>query len=43
MRKPAIVVFLLSTLWMVSAKAEEATKLREEISVPDLVQLRNGV
>jgi len=34
MRKPVVVVFLLSTLWMVSTSGEEATKLREEISVP---------
>ena len=34
MRKLALVVFVLSTLWTVSASAEEATKLREEISVP---------
>jgi hypothetical protein len=34
MRKLAVVVFLVSSLWMVSAIAEEATKLREEISVP---------
>jgi dienelactone hydrolase len=34
MRKLAVIVFLVSTVWMVSATAEEATKLREEISVP---------
>jgi dienelactone hydrolase len=34
MRKLAVMVFLVSSLWMVSAIAEEATKLREEISVP---------
>ena len=34
MRKLAVVVFLVPPLWMVSATAEEATKLREEISVP---------
>jgi len=34
MRKLAVVVFLVSALWMVSASAEEPTKLREEISVP---------
>jgi hypothetical protein len=36
MRKLAVVVFLVSSLWMVSAIAEEATKLREEISVISL-------
>lgn len=34
MRKLAVVVFLLSTLWVVTAIAEEATQLREQISVP---------
>jgi dienelactone hydrolase len=34
MRKPAVVVLLVSALWVVSAIAEESTKLREEISVP---------
>jgi hypothetical protein len=34
MRKLAVVVFLVSPLWIVSAIAEDATKLREEISVP---------
>jgi len=34
MRKLASVVFLSSALWVVSASAQEATKLREEIDVP---------
>jgi len=34
MPKLAVVVFLVSTIWMVSATAEEVTKLREEISIP---------
>jgi dienelactone hydrolase len=34
MSKLARVVFLWSALWAVSANAEEATKLREEIAVP---------
>jgi dienelactone hydrolase len=34
MRKLAIVVLLSSTAWMVNASAEEAMRLREEMSVP---------
>jgi dienelactone hydrolase len=34
MRILGLLVFLASNLWMVSAIAEDATKLREEISVP---------
>ena len=34
MSKLAVVVFFLSSLWMVSDIAEEAAKFREEISVP---------